>query len=161
MAIQLTTVERLILANQFRILEHLDQSEDWARLRKIVEEGYALQYDDLSREVWDILNMFSMMKRAYENLPPEERKEIQEYVVRFSGFDGNNEPERVRYTRFIVDDLGRFSDLDRGDDFNSHMPSLATYRRMLPAWEASDDRHNLSKEDLMRIAEEWKHPDNR
>jgi hypothetical protein len=32
---------------------------------------------------------------------------------------------------------------------------------MLPAWEASDDRHNLSKEDLMRIAEEWKHPDNR
>ena len=36
-------------------------------------------------------------------------------------------------------------------DLNSHVPMLEAYRRMLRMWMTCSDRHNLSKEDVIRI----------
>ena len=49
MDITLTLKERLLLANQYLILEKLypDEAEHYAELRKVVERGYALEYIDL------------------------------------------------------------------------------------------------------------------
>ncbi len=77
----------------------------------------------------------------------------------FAGFDGNNEMQRLAYVRFKVDEQGQFTDLDRGDDFNSHWPMLPRYLHMLEEWEALDKKHDLTKGELIQIIEARKHPD--
>src|SRR5579862_8619340 len=68
--LKLSSAERVILANQFRILEILnpEEREEFVQKREIVEKGYLAHYSELnrwfspempsdeSREVIDILN---------------------------------------------------------------------------------------------------------
>ncbi len=171
MIMQLTRVERWILSSQYRILEALypKEAEDIAYARKALEEGYELEYDGLPveasisiypdgeclssegcREVLDILDMFRVLKRSYEALEDKSGVEVGE--VAFSGFSANEEGPQWGYTRYFCDKSGgRYPELERGDDFNSHLPLLAEYRRMLREWHNSEDKHELSKEDIARI----------
>ncbi len=162
----LTGAERLILSNQYRILEALypKEAKGIAHTREAIENGFELEYraatqhvndgDDIMaaeecREVIDILEMFSVLKRCYKSLP--DKSGIDEAATHFEGFDGNNETKQVAYARHFCGDGDRFSDLDRGDNFNSHFPTLEPYRRMVAEWEKSPKKHQLSKEDLIRI----------
>jgi uncharacterized protein YfbU (UPF0304 family) len=157
--------ERWILSNQFRILEILDKdnAEHWARAKEVIDRGYEGEYESVSqdvdsdvvtedecREVLDILLMFQSLQRAYEDLP--DKSEIEESRVKFAGFDGNNEGTQWAYTRYLCNlDGGRFTSLERGDNFNSHWPVLDRYRAMLSEWKKSQSKHQLSKEDVIRI----------
>jgi uncharacterized protein len=116
--------------------------------REAVDNGYALKYENLAqavlpeehclstdqcRELLDILVMFGELKGGYEAL--ENETDIEKWSVEFSGFDGNNESTRLGYCRFLCDRRHRrFENLNRGDDFNSHMPTMDGYRRMLEVW---------------------------
>jgi uncharacterized protein len=119
-------------------------------------------YDDVvtaeeEKEVIDILDMFDALRRsgAVEALPEEAWK------VQFAGFDGNSETKQMAYAGYFCrSDGGRFGSLAI-TDFNSHAPSLERYRRQLRAWNESNDRHQLSAEDIRRIADAAVHPDNR
>jgi uncharacterized protein len=160
---KLSKVERLQIANQFKILSLLDEHErdHYERMVKIFENGYELQYGDATehfseglsaddcRYVLDVLDMFRMMQRAYDDL--EDKSGIKENRVTFLGFDGNHEPALMGYARFFCEDMKRYEDLRRVPSFNSHMSTTGLYRQMLDAWSASADKYRLTQDDLIRI----------
>jgi hypothetical protein len=92
-------------------------------------------------EVVDTLDMWSFIEEAYETFGDTEKKKIETEAdpfgkhIQFSGFDGNNETEHMSIARFLVEDMGRFSRF-KGRDFNSHHPSIESYRRMFAVFES-------------------------
>jgi uncharacterized protein len=170
---KLTRAERWMLSNQFGILAKLDpdQEDTWNQMRTVVESGYELHYDwftsyiydgdsIMSREecleVLDILDMFTTLQHAFTNLT--DKSGIDDMSMEFDGFDGNNETKYMAYTRFLIKEEGKFSQLDRSKetgrrfDFNSHFPVLPRYRLMLREWAKAKSKYDLSKEDIIRIA---------
>jgi uncharacterized protein YfbU (UPF0304 family) len=156
----LTKVERLILYNQFRILEKLDP--DSARYSQqacdILQGGYTLEYDslvqmgnevpeDTSREVVEILQMYRDLKNASLRLPAGSFDGKQ---ADFKGFDGNEEGEHHAYATFMIEDQGKWME-SKGLDLNSHWPMLDRYRPMLEAWKQSSEKHKLTVQDVTRI----------
>jgi uncharacterized protein YfbU (UPF0304 family) len=94
---------------------------------------------DVSHVV-NVLDMWSFMEEAYEDLSPAQKAAITEQVgpwatdVKFAGFDGNNESSQMGIAYFLVDKMNRFSRF-KGRDLNSHCPTYSRYRRMLDAFE--------------------------
>jgi uncharacterized protein YfbU (UPF0304 family) len=90
--------------------------------------------------VVDILDMWSFIEHAYEELSDEQRTTLERDAEpfgdnpKFQGFDGNNESEHMSTAMFLVNDLDRF-DQFKGRSFNCHHSSLNTHRRMLAAFE--------------------------
>jgi len=160
----LTKRDRLILYNQFKILSELYPGEDYERLMKIVECGYAFHYGDLlpyinedefpveeSQFVIRVLDMYSAIYSAWGR----EKKGlqalgIQESDVIFPGFDGNNETSYLAYCEFFIDDLERFQDIKKlkCGEYNGHSEMCPKYRNMVKKWEElpAQDRYMLSKE---------------
>ena len=162
---KLTRTERWILSNQYRILAKLDP-KDWeryARAEDALNSGYELEYGGLVQhvnedtlpadecvEVINILEMHRMLKYGFDRL--ENKTDIDAHAINFAGFDGNNETKQMAYARFVcAKGTGRYEELDTGDDFNSHSPTLPRYRSMLERWRASADKYQLSKDDIVRI----------
>ena len=145
----LTLKERVNFANQFEILAAVTKTADaetYRRYATALREGYEAHYreiveifsDPLSREdcieTMDILAMYSDLLYSYDRLP--DKSSVEGSDVLFPGFDGNYEGARWRYVRYLFDD-DKFSSVKeawKGHDFNSHMPVLDGYRRMLAVW---------------------------
>jgi uncharacterized protein len=163
---KLTLVERLLISHQCRILGKLfpDEAADYDKFREAIEKGFTFHYDDMAqhfydelseehcREVINILDMFSHLKRGYQSLKYKEG--IEERDVEFYGFDGNNEPQYIGYVRYLIEREGRFENLKKGSHhgYDSHMPKLGQYRSMLREWERSQDKYKMTKDDIIRIS---------
>jgi hypothetical protein len=64
---------------------------------------------------------------------------------------------------FLVNDLDRFEEF-KGRNFNSHYPSIDSYRRMLSVFKPLLQNLNfqpLSAQNIVDILKERVHPDNR
>ncbi|MCL4511932.1 MAG: YfbU family protein [Bacteroidetes bacterium] len=164
---QLTRTERWILYNQYHIIGLLseDQAAHCEKAKEILGCGYEADYQELCQEIYtdahtltteecseviNILAMFDALKLSYEAL--EDKSGINKSRIEFSGFDGNNETKQMAYTRFIcTSDPPRFTRLSRGDDYNSHLPVLSQYRAMLRQWQPIQNKHLLTKDDILRI----------
>lgn len=92
--------------------------------------------------VVDVLDMWSFMEEAFEELGKEEKARLAKEAdpfgkrVQFPGFDGNNESEHLSIARFLINDLDRFTRFRKGHgDLNSHCPTLEGYGRMLRVFE--------------------------
>jgi uncharacterized protein YfbU (UPF0304 family) len=87
--------------------------------------------------VVDVLDMWSFIEEAYERLNTEQKAAIvaEATNVKFLGFDGNHETNKMSIASFLVDEMERFSRF-KGRDMNSHYPTEARYRRMLAAFES-------------------------
>lgn len=158
----LSEKERLILYNQYRILEKLypDEEKDCQLAQKILLEGYELEYDelitmmgDVSREVCketiDILQMFRSLFFSYEKL--EDKSGIDEYDVKFQGFDGNEEGEYYSYAEFFILDKKRYEEFNKCE-INSHCNKLPQYREMLSVWrQFKRFTSDLTKEQILDI----------
>jgi len=159
---ELTRVERWLLSNQYQILEFVDEANatQYQENREVIEGGYEREYDaicqhiddatlspDECREVLDIRRMFARLQSSYDLL--QTPSNVQQQDVAFPGFNGNCETKCLYYARYC----GCFTELECvGDDLNSHrIPMLDRYRRMLAEWRASEDRNELTGEDLVRI----------
>jgi uncharacterized protein YfbU (UPF0304 family) len=166
---KLDTKDRLILSNQYKILESLYPNEacDYKQHRTIVEHGYELFYSELTthiydglndnhcREVLDILEMYRRLSCDYKQL--KDRGDINATDVKFGGFDGNNESSYLLFHEFLIEQ-GKFSESPAG---NSHTPSLAIYRRMLEDWKPRRNKDQLNLADIQAIVKARIHPDNR
>ncbi|MFJ5537449.1 YfbU family protein [Vreelandella titanicae] len=124
---------------------------------------------EVVKEVLDILDMWSMIERSYENLSNESKVFVEKEASpfgkdpKFPGFDGNNETEYMGTASFLVNDLDRFEEF-KGRDFNSHCPSIDSYRRMLSVFKPLLKNLNfqpLSAQNIVDILKERVHPDNR
>lgn len=170
----LSRFQRLLLSNQLRILEQVDpeRADYYAEKRKVFEWGFELAYDwktenihkdtvsaDDCTFVLDVMSMYEHLQRAHKKHNPSEVNQIE---VTFSGFDGNQESGLYSFTNFLVEDQGKYEYLSLGSDgLNSHMPMRSAYERMVEAWEESEDKYNLSEQDLERIVQAGVHPSQR
>lgn len=174
--VKLTRVERLLLANQLRIMEKLypDEERDFARHRKALEEGFELHYAwlfqsiyddaeimtiDESQFVLDVLDMYSHLLQSYNVL--SDQAGIPPDRIRFGGFDGNNETKYLAFCQYWLFDLERFTDLipDKAKvSLNAHREMKDSYMRMLRVWKKHREEmlrtsmiKALSKEMILEI----------
>jgi uncharacterized protein len=150
-SLPLSIKERLMLANQYRVLavvtEDKETADSYRRHGEALESGYELHYrdlvqnfadgmsQDLSIEVLDILAMYDDLAYSFKQLKSNEG--IKENDVRFFGFDENYESDQFRYAHYVLDEHERFVNLQANNKrygVNSHAPMLARYRRMLSVW---------------------------
>jgi len=164
----LTFAERVILANQYRLLEvlHPDAAPDYHARRVVVEGGFESEYDETLRglvimdpvpstvceEVVGILGMFRALYSSYTRLSEADKQGVDADRVRFRGFDGNEETREFRYARFMIRD-GRWGEFKPEDDdgYNSHIAVLPRYRRMRDAWKRLGESQTLDREAILTI----------
>jgi uncharacterized protein len=166
--VELTKKERLVLINQFLILEKLypDEEKYYEEHRIALQHGFALHYqwivenvwDDLSeedcRKVLDALELYRAIIFSFDALG--DKKDLTEATVRFRGFDGNNESHHLAYARYFIVDLGRYEELRRGQeypDFNSHCPMLETYAKAHALWKSWGSPLTMSAERISTLVE--------
>jgi uncharacterized protein YfbU (UPF0304 family) len=143
--------KRMVLANQYRILSYLDADNDdfWQRAADQAVRGWPVeslpdveimqshQRDALTTQdqhvVLDALNVFELLQDGLKEGYLPKREHV---FTSFPGFDGNNEGKLLAYVRHVVEQEHRFEYVERAnDDFNSRMPTLELYQRMISAWE--------------------------
>lgn len=163
---ELSKKDRLIIANQLKILAKLypSESNEYENQRKAIEYGYSLNYSGLfdsiydemlkeeCQEVIDILKMYRAITFSFQKL--KDKIGINEYHLKFQGFDGNNETDQYSYVCYFIIDLNRFQELKYGleyPDLNSHSPMLDKYRKMLDVWKEYNNKNQLTKEDIINI----------
>lgn len=165
----LSKLERLKIANQYRILEKLSEGHDaehYGNLADIYQYGYTYLYDlatehfhedmpeELAQEVIDILDLHRALMFSVQDLPDAEKGALPE-KVKFEGFDGNNESSHLVFARFYCEKLGRFNELSI---VNSHGKTLDRYQAQLKAWNRLGKKHRLTKgevEELLAAKRYW------
>ncbi|MCR5554274.1 MAG: YfbU family protein [Bacteroidales bacterium] len=162
----LSLTERLILQNQYLILEKLYPNEGYAMKRKIVENGYKSHYYELflsltdkemqekdCKFVLDVLDMYKAIINSNNKLGENSLEGIY-----FHGFDGNNESDLLGYAEFFVFDLDRYRSIQEisGRSFNSNSEMRQKYEKMLDKWDSFKENNNspLTKEQLEELLKE-------
>lgn len=161
MEIKLTDAERLILANQYAILGHLEDSKEYKRLAENLRNGYEYLYRDMlywlnpemdketTEFVIDTLSMYRALKRSWEKLGKPD--DIAERDIKWPGFDGNNEGKLYHFTRALAE-ANLFDELLGPSGVNAHAEYEETYRNMLPAWQAlGDARQIMTAEQIKQV----------
>lgn len=163
---ELNKKDRLILVNQFLILEKLypDEADYYEKHRIALQQGYKLHYPWIVENIWeeldeaecrrvlDTLDMYRALRCSYEQL--RDKNGINEREIEFPGYDGNNESHYLSYARYFIVDLDRYEELRKDveyPDFNSHSPMLDKYDRMLAKWVELGKSHDLSNGNIKLI----------
>ena len=165
--VTLTTAERIIIANQFQILAQQDESsaEDYNRNADILRNGYVGLYghvfgdiseeqpEQVTEETHRILSMFRWIDNNLPALTDEERAQLDLSALKFKGFDGNHD-DHYHQTRFMVERLGLYDELN-ARDLNSHSQStLPHYERMLAVYDTFVNKPDAFKlENFKRLQE--------
>ncbi len=158
---ELSQKDRLILLNQYLILEKLypENKEYYEKVKHILENGYELMYDyilrlpdptskEICQEVFDILEMYRNLNDSFRNLV--DKSGIDKDDINFNGFDGNNEGDHLSLTDFLINEDNRYSEFKR-EELNSHYPTLKNYRNMLIKWKSKGGYHSLSQDEILNI----------
>lgn len=134
--------------------------------------------EDQRRFVEDVLSLYSALQLSFKALEDKSGISAQELLPQrrrygprtvlpiFSGFfggDGKLEEEYWLYCVEIIEQQGRFSELDHGkyENFISPGPRVDAYQRMLAAWEEMGRPDKLSKEQVRKLEWAEMHPENR
>jgi uncharacterized protein YfbU (UPF0304 family) len=167
-----TKAERIIMAQNIRILNHLEEItksiEIYASQKTIdalennyhdgIEEFMSNFIDcpvEVQNEAMEIFNMFKRIDLSLRRLssPPSL------VTPKFKGFDGNYDEHFLSFARYVIDTCERYQDIMDPDTigFNSHgSPSLSRYRKMVDQWKKIDPtktRADLTGGELKKIDE--------
>lgn len=163
---ELNIKERLQLSFQLRILEKLypDEQEYYANHRKAIEDGYQLHYnwitenlsEGLTKEeckfVLDVLDMYASLYFSVRDLKDSD---LTIESVQFPGFDGNNETMFMAYTKYFIEDLDRFGEIQESTNgyYNSHLRMIPKYEKMLLKWKEYkiNYRYKLTEENIKEL----------
>lgn len=147
----LTPLERLQLVNQYEMLEKMDpeHAEEYARKRRILEEGYTILYpeifqgidDEVSvkvcRYVFEVLDMHRALRQSFDALADKEGLTLDD--LRFKGFDGNDETNEYSFITYLQEEGRRWTESLADCDLNTHYPTAARYKTMLEKWHSLGD----------------------
>lgn len=161
--------DRVILANQFRILQKVDpdNESEYRRAIEILDNGYESEYgsiggiliepvpQNICEEVHGILGLYRSLSDGYKQL--SDKTGIDAKDVEFRGFDGNNESEHLSYAKFLASQ-GKYEESSVVD---SHSQVLGIYRRMLAEFEQVEPKYPLERADIQRILAAMIHPSRR
>lgn len=169
-----TPVNRLILINQFEILEKLNPSEsdNYIKYQDILRLGFESDMEGLFENlseifsiekcefVHEVLNMHSSLLFSYQNIGDTN---IDLSQINFLGFDQNHESHHNAYARFILVDEKRYPPVANSADtrLDSSVPMIEAYSRMLQVWRpffpSKFDR--LSEGEIQQILDsKWPEP---
>lgn len=166
-----TKNERFIISNQIKILEKLYPAEStyYGKTRKVFEEGFSFECEDaishideeldreIQNEVRDTLDLFSALRRSFDNLPKTTK--INEEEIKFRGYDGNItiESSMAGYAEYLVVDEGKFKEAVKGQPphwgYNSHLEMRPNYQRKIKKWKSFDSkvRHSMSESQIRDV----------
>lgn len=185
---ELTKAERLILMNQYSILELLSRAfpehcsegntinhdpEFYKRASEVMRDGYQLLINTVShvqdshltyehqKEILDIMTMHEVIQASFNRL--EDKDGLTPEDVEFDGFDGNADESGFAYAFCKFHENHKpFESINPLK--NSHMPTMGIYRRMLvkynELWKANPGT-DFSAAEIKEILAERIHPDKR
>lgn len=178
--IHLSDGEKLILLALKDLFQHakVDSDTDLEFISQVIYGGHYWaprwkltgvfhnHADDLGnvKFVVDVLDMWSFIESAHKKLTAKDKARLEAEAdsmgkhVKFRGFDGNNEADYLSIARFFIQDMGRFAQFKR-HELNSHMPTVAAYRRMLSVFEPIRQHllgTELSVDQLIEILQAWR-----
>jgi uncharacterized protein len=169
--LELTDVERVILANQYEILSILKEDDSYDLLARNLRDGHKWIYSqvfdwispNLAESKVDIvlktLNLYSTLQSSYAEL--QDKSDIDAKELNFPGFDGNNESEFLSFANALLKDH-RYEHVLGPSVKNSHMPSIDIYRRMIEEWQnLGETDFPLSKDQIRKVLDARIHPSNR
>jgi len=115
-------------------------------------------YDEMPPEegmfVLDILSIYRFVE-DYKRRNPKDKDVIEHLWNNFKGFDGNNETEYMGFVQFLIQTQGKFSEqmqyLVTTDNFNSHMPCVEKYKKMVQKWNDLGKKYQYPKEAILEI----------
>lgn len=159
--------DRLILINQYKILEKLypDDMNMYKNHRIALEDGFELNYnwlfeeldEELSeekcKEIFAILSMFRAIYNSSKNIPKEELNNLK--ALKFQGVNVEYEYKEFAYINYIINELDRFEELKYGNkltDFNSRVPMLEKYKHMLDFWKKNSSPQEMDLPFLIKLA---------
>jgi uncharacterized protein YfbU (UPF0304 family) len=156
----IASVERLILINQYEILRRVNPAEaaDYEVILESLRWGYDHDFealagvdteplnDDIHSEVRQILDMFRV-------LGPRDGGDVPARAL-FAGFDGHGrEGSYQRYASFLIETRGLWQESRRNLGYDTHEPMLGAYRAMLDVMRRTGKKlTDLSEDDLQSIA---------
>ncbi len=161
----MTDAQRLILSNQYHLMAKMDpdNAAKYLRHQIIIERGYELQIHELTknfgcltekecREIIDFMEMYHAMQESYSLLIPECQAKVDARRLQFLGFDIASEAQQLNYVRFLTTNENLYPQFDKADHhFNSQMPMLGKYRRMLTTWRNCPRQYHLCSTELAQI----------
>lgn len=158
-----TDTERIMLANQYEILGALKKDPSLTQLAEALRDGHKWLYeqsfawvsdvmsDKVAEDVLRIIEIHSAMKDSYRDLA--DKTGIEERLLEFRGFDGNNEGELLHFARALREH-GRYTETLGTGDLNSHMPMCDMYDHMVAAWDKlGRPEYPYSREAIIAILE--------
>lgn len=171
---ELSKKDRLILVNQYRILQKLStegyEIADYETKITALLNGFTLHYEDLfvefsenelskeeSRYVLDVLELYRGIVFSYIRLCGENAvSKLTDDDVAFPGFDGNDETKYLAYARYFIEDLGRYDELKQyraAWDYDSHMNTTYRYEAMLKEFQKIDIqfRYCMSEDQILKL----------
>lgn len=168
---KLTDAERLILANQYQILKHLDpaRASSYSQYADALLGGYEHEYGEIDNRlargensmspeecsfVRDVMSMHDALQRTAAS--PD--NEIERDDVIFRGFDSAIEKKYLNYAKFLRTERRRLPNLKVKDiELDSQEAMLPMYRRMLSTYELAADPAELTREEALAIldAKAW------
>ncbi|ACX81562.1 YfbU family protein [Aggregatibacter actinomycetemcomitans] len=160
---EMSTTQRLILANQYKLMSLLDcdNAAKYQRLETIVKGGFALELNTLENDftniserecqiVLDTLEMYKALQISYNNL--ENKSELSEHRLQFVGYCAIREKKYLSYLRFITGVEGKYQEFMRCEHgCDSQTPMWDKYSRMLEVWRACPHEYHLSMVEIQNI----------
>lgn len=160
---EMTSTQRLILANQYKLMGLLEPANaaKYQRLETIVKGGFALELKELDKEfsdlseiecrtVWDTLEMYHALQVSYEKLA--DKSDLSERRLQFPGYCAVREKKYLNYLRFITSTEGKYNEFmacEHGCD--SQTPMWDKYLKMLDTWRACPHEYHLSMAEIKNI----------
>lgn len=158
----LSLKERLMLANQYRILEALypQEAARFALNRQAVEGGFTSQYDSLliniradvppedCHLVSEVLDLYRAMQQSFRQY--RDRHGLNERDIEFPGFDSTTEAPLLDLAQYLIKRSDRPATFQHAYS-DSRTPMAARYRRMVVAWAGLGRRPSLTKDELQVI----------
>lgn len=143
---EMTTTQRLILANQYKLMGLLDptNANKYERLERIIKGGFGRELKELDNEfstlsenecqsVLDTLEMYHALQVSYANLA--DKSGLTQHRLQFAGYDAIREKKYLNYLRFITASESKyqvFMQCEHGCD--SQTPMWDKYSKMLEVW---------------------------
>ncbi|MGC6335457.1 YfbU family protein [Pasteurella multocida] len=160
---EMTSTQRLILANQYKLMGLLDSqnAQKYQRLEAIVKGGFALELKELDKEfsdvseqecqtVLDTLEMYNALQTSYNNL--SDKSALTPHRLQFAGYCAVREKKYLNYLRFITGVEGKYQEFMRCEHgCDSQVPMWDKYMRMLDVWHACPYGYHLSMTEIQNI----------
>ena len=172
--LQIQGAQRRIFENPKASTGDIPETDTIDKAVEILREGYEHFYGDAlscfggelseegeftmaeSSKIFDVLDMYRGIEN-YMNANPEDDEVNKHLAARFRGFDGNHELRQMQFVDFAVNRMGRYSELKpkgkESEDFNSHIPMMDEYERMVGVWQKAKNRVKLTKKEVLAILE--------